>query len=65
VSPLISVVIVIILFIIIIIIIIILDILSSVYIDNRNRDNSVGIARGYGLDGPALIPSRARLFTSP
>jgi hypothetical protein len=28
-------------------------------------DSSVGIATGYGLDGPGLIPGSARFFSSP
>jgi hypothetical protein len=31
----------------------------------RNRDSSVGIVTGYGLDGPGSIPGSARFFFSP
>jgi hypothetical protein len=31
----------------------------------RNRDSSVDIATGYGLDGPDSIPGSARFFPSP
>jgi hypothetical protein len=31
----------------------------------RNRDSSVGIAPGYGLDGPGSIPGNARFSSSP
>jgi hypothetical protein len=43
----------------------------SVYIKNtatelfRSRDSSVGIAMGYGLDGPDSIPGMERFFSSP
>jgi hypothetical protein len=32
---------------------------------SRNWDRSVGIATGYGLDGPGSIPGNARFFSSP
>jgi hypothetical protein len=31
----------------------------------RSRDNSVGVATGYGLDGPGSIPSRVKIYFSP
>jgi hypothetical protein len=31
-------------------------------INIRNLDSSVGIATGYGLDGPASIPGRGKIF---
>jgi hypothetical protein len=30
-----------------------------------NGDSSVGIATGYGLDGPGAVPGGARFFSSP
>jgi hypothetical protein len=34
------------------------------YIEYGSRDISVGIAMGYGLDGPGSIPGRGTLFFS-
>jgi hypothetical protein len=31
----------------------------------EGRDSSVGIATGYGLDGPGLIPGSVKYFSSP
>jgi hypothetical protein len=31
---------------------------------SRSRDSSVGIAMGYGLDGPDSIPGNAKMFSS-
>jgi hypothetical protein len=31
----------------------------------RSRDNSAGIATGYGLDSRVSIPGRGQIFTSP
>jgi hypothetical protein len=30
-----------------------------------SQDSSVGVAIGYGLDGPGSIPGNARFFSSP
>jgi hypothetical protein len=42
---------------------------SSVGIISRtwawSRDSSVGIATGYGIDGPGSIPGGERIFSSP
>jgi hypothetical protein len=37
---------------------------DSVPLYNRNRDSSVGIATGYGLDGTGSMSGSARFFSS-
>jgi hypothetical protein len=41
------------------------EFLQSNISELRSRDNSVGIAKDYGLDGPGSIPGSAIFFFSP